>query len=40
MEIQANVKIIKKYNISKIEKFRSYELLGTFTDEYDNYGKF
>ena len=39
-EIQANVKIIKEYNISKIQKFRSYELLGTFTDKYGNYGKF
>ena len=27
-------------NISKTEKFRSYELIGTFTDEYGNYGKF
>ena len=39
-EIQANVKIIREYNISDTEKFRSYELLGTFTDEFGNYGKF
>ncbi len=40
LEFQANVKIIKEYNISNNEKFRSYELKGTFTDEYGNYGKF
>lgn len=40
LEFQANVKMIKEYNISKIEKFRSYQLIGTFTDEYGNYGKF
>ena len=40
LEFQANVKIIKEYNISKTEKFRSYELEGTFTDQYGNYGKF
>ena len=39
-EIQANVRILKEYNLSESEKFRSYELLGTFTDEYGNYGKF
>tara|TARA_E500000331_G_C17153822_1_gene668628 strand:+ start:36 stop:509 length:474 start_codon:yes stop_codon:yes gene_type:complete len=39
-EFQANVKMIKEYNISEIEKFRSYQLIGTFTDEYGNYGKF
>ena len=39
-EFQANVKMIREYNISEIEKFRSYELIGTFTDEYGNYGKF
>ena len=38
--MQANIKIIKEYTISKTEKFRSYELIGTFTDEYGNYGKF
>ena len=40
LEFQANVKMIREYNISKIEKFRSYQLIGTFTDEYGNYGKF
>ena len=40
LEFQANVKILKEYKISNNEKFRSYELLGTFTDEYGNYGKF
>ena len=40
LEFQANVKMIKEYKISKIEKFRSYQLIGTFTDEYGNYGKF
>ena len=39
-KFQANVKMIREYNISEIEKFRSYELIGTFTDEYGNYGKF
>lgn len=39
-EFQANVKMIREYNISEIEKFRSYQLIGTFTDEYGNYGKF
>ena len=34
------VKMIREYNISEIEKFRSYQLIGTFTDEYGNYGKF
>ena len=36
LEFQANVKMIKEYNISKIEKFRSYQLIETFTDEYGN----
>ena len=40
LEFQANVKIIKEYKISDIEKFRSYELQGTFTDKFGNYGKF
>ena len=40
LKFQANIRIIKEYNISENEKFRSYELLGTFTDEYSNYGKF
>ena len=39
-EFQANINIIKEFNISDKEKFRSYELIGTFTDEYGNYGKF
>ena len=39
-EFQANINIIKEFNISNKEKFRSYELIGTFTDEYGNYGKF
>ena len=39
IEFQAKVKNLKQYNISKIEKFRSYELEGTFTDNYGNYGK-
>ena len=40
LEFQANVKIIKEFDISEKEKFRSYLLQGTFTDEYGNYGKF
>ena len=40
LEFQANVKMIKEYNISEIDKFRSFELIGTFTDDYGNYGKF
>ena len=40
LEFQANINILKEFNISKKEKFRSYELIGTFTDEYGNYGKF
>ena len=40
LEFQANVNMIKEYNISEIDKFRSYELVGTFTDKYGNYGKF
>ena len=39
-EMQANVKMIKEYDISEQEKFRSYQLIGTFTDKYGNYGKF
>lgn len=39
-EFQANINIIKEFNISDKEKFRSYELIGTFTDAYGNYGKF
>jgi hypothetical protein len=40
LKFQANVKMIREYNISEIERFRSYQLIGTFTDEYGNYGKF
>ncbi len=40
LEFQANIKMIREYNISDIEKFRSYQLIGTFTDEFGNYGKF
>jgi len=39
-EFQANINIIKEFNISDKEKFRSYELIGTITDKYGNYGKF
>ena len=39
LEFQANINILKEFDISKKEKFRSYELIGTFTDEYGNYGK-
>ena len=39
-EFQANINIIKEFNISDKEKLRSYELIGTYTDEYGNYGKF
>ncbi len=39
VEFQANINILKEFNISNKEKFRSYELIGTFTDEYGNYGK-
>ena len=31
---------MKEFNISNKEKFRSYELIGTITDKYGNYGKF
>ena len=40
LEFQANVKIIKEFDISEKARFRSYLLQGTFTDEYGNYGKF
>ncbi|MBJ56612.1 MAG: hypothetical protein CMP24_00015 [Rickettsiales bacterium] len=39
MNFQAIVKNLKEFNISKTEKFRSYEMEGTFTDNYGNYGK-
>ena len=37
---QAKVKNLQEMNISQREKFRSYNLDGTFTDNYGNYGKF
>ena len=40
LEFQANVKIVREYDISNVDKFRSYQLIGTFTDKYGNYGKF
>ena len=39
LEFQAKVYNLKEFNISKSEQFRSYELVGTFTDNYGNYGK-
>ena len=39
LEFQAKVHNLKEFNISKGEQFRSYELVGTFTDNYGNYGK-
>ena len=33
LEFQANIKILKEFDISKKEKFRSYELIGTITDK-------
>ena len=39
IEFQAKVNNLKEFNISKDEQFRSYELVGTFTDNYGNYGK-
>ena len=39
-EFQAKVKNLKEYHISKTEQFRNYDLEGTFTDNYANYGKF
>ncbi len=40
IEFQAKVKNLIEYNISKTKKFRNYDLEGTFTDNYGNYGKF
>ena len=40
LEFQANTNILKEFDISKKEKFKSYELIGTITDKYGNYGKF
>ena len=39
IQFQAKVKYLKEFSISKSEKFRSYELEGTFTDNFGNYGK-
>ena len=39
LEFQAKVKNLRTFNISKSEQFRSYDLEGTFTDNYGNYGK-
>ena len=39
LEFQAKVKNLRTFNISNSEQFRSYDLEGTFTDNYDNYGK-
>ena len=39
LEFQAKVKNLKVFDISKSEQFRSYDLEGTFTDNYGNYGK-
>ena len=39
IQFQAKVKNLKEFSISKSEKFRSYELEGTFTDNFGNYGK-
>ena len=40
IEFQAKVKNLIEYEISKTKKFRNYDLEGTFTDNYGNYGKF
>ena len=39
IEFQAKVKNLRTFNISNSEQFRSYDLEGTFTDNYGNYGK-
>ena len=39
LEFQAKVKNLKVFDISKSEQFRSYDLEGTFTDNYGNYCK-
>ena len=39
LEFQAKVKNLRTFDISKSEQFRSYDLEGTFTDNYGNYGK-
>ena len=40
IEFQAKVKNLKEYKITEIKQFRNYDLEGTFTDNYGNYGKF
>ena len=39
LEFQAKVKNLRTFNISNSEQFRSYDLEGTFTDNYGNYVK-
>ncbi len=39
LEFQGKVKNLRTFNISNSEQFRSYDLEGTFTDNYGNYGK-
>ena len=39
IEFQAKVKNLRTFNISNSEQFRSYDLEGTFTDNFGNYGK-
>ena len=39
LEFQAKVKNLRVFEISKSEQFRSYDLEGTYTDNYGNYGK-
>ena len=39
-EFQAKVKNLKEFNFSNKEKFRNYDLEGTFTDNYGNIGLF
>ena len=39
LEFQAKVKNLRTFNISNSEQFRNYDLEGTFTDNYGNYGK-
>ena len=39
IEFQAKVKNLRTFDISNSEQFRSYDLEGTFTYNYGNYGK-
>ena len=39
LEFQGKVKNLRTFDISNSEQFRSYDLEGTFTDNYCNYGK-